>query len=135
MKISVPSRKNGRFSSKKSANRSLTAICPASASTWLKSGLYVASSVRLEVRPYLALKPNSPLTGSRVNASAPASKVPCLVPVSTGFSSRKRPRSRSRSPLSEPESVSRFATSWVTGAHDASNPERWILRTICRPQS
>ena len=39
VKISVPSRKKGRFSSKKSANRSLTAICPASASTWLKSGL------------------------------------------------------------------------------------------------
>jgi hypothetical protein len=41
---STPSRKNGRFSGKKSANLRLTAICAASASTWEKSGLIVASS-------------------------------------------------------------------------------------------
>jgi hypothetical protein len=38
----------------------------ASLSTWLKSGLIVASSVMVDVRPHLALSPRSP------SLSAPA---------------------------------------------------------------
>jgi len=39
------SRKNGRFSGKKTSKRWLTVTCGSSDSTWLKSGLMVKSSV------------------------------------------------------------------------------------------
>ena len=49
--------KNGRFSEKNTGKRWLTSTCTASLSTWLKSGLSVASSVIVEVRPHLPLTP------------------------------------------------------------------------------
>ena len=48
---SSPSRKKGRFSGKKSANRSFAVTCPTSASTWEKSGLTVPSRLRFGVTP------------------------------------------------------------------------------------
>ncbi len=52
--------KNGRFSEKNVGKRWLTSTWNASLSTWLKSGLTVASSVTVEVMPYLPLRPTSP---------------------------------------------------------------------------
>ena len=52
--------KNGRFSEKKIGNRWLTSTWKASLSTWLKSGLTVASSVIVDESPHFALMPKSP---------------------------------------------------------------------------
>ena len=52
--------KNGRFSLKKTGKRWFTSTSNASLSTWLKSGLTVASSVTADVRPYFTLTPKSP---------------------------------------------------------------------------
>jgi hypothetical protein len=59
VKSPAPSMKNGRFSEKNTGNRWLTSTWNASLSTWLKSGLTVASSVIVEVSPILVLKPKS----------------------------------------------------------------------------
>ena len=53
------SRKNGRFSGKNRLKRSRFTCC-SSTSTWAKSVLTVASSVRLGVTLYLASRPTSP---------------------------------------------------------------------------
>jgi hypothetical protein len=53
------SRKNGRFSGKKSGKRVRLVRC-SSTSTCAKSVLYVRSSVRLGVSPYFTSAPNSP---------------------------------------------------------------------------
>ena len=55
-----PSMKNGRFSEKNVGKRWFTSTWNASLSTWLKSGLTVASSVTVDVMPYLPLMPKSP---------------------------------------------------------------------------
>ena len=60
VKMPAPSMKNGRFSEKKTGKRWLTSTWNASLSTWLKSGLTVASTVTVDVRPYLPLMPKSP---------------------------------------------------------------------------
>src|ERR1043165_2625037 len=51
-----PSRKNGRRSLKNDSKPERF-TCDGSASTWPKSGLIVAASVRLEVTPYLRSAP------------------------------------------------------------------------------
>ena len=60
LKSPAPSMKNGRFSEKKIGNRWLTSTWNASLSTWLKSGLTVASSVTVDERPHFTLRPRSP---------------------------------------------------------------------------
>src|SRR5439155_1287115 len=57
LKRSAPSRKNGRFSGKNSANRVFTSSWATSASTWEKSGFPVALSVRLELMPHRKSRP------------------------------------------------------------------------------
>ena len=52
--------KNGRFSLKNTGKRWFTSTWKASLSTWLKSGLTVASSVIVDVMPYFTLAPKSP---------------------------------------------------------------------------
>src|ERR1044072_6738427 len=64
-KRSTPSRKNGRFSGKKSANWLLVGICPTSDSTCEKSGVMAAS------RPLLA----AARRGSAGRGAAPAGGV------------------------------------------------------------
>ena len=58
--IPEPSIKNGRFSEKNVGKRWFTSTWKASLSTWLKSGLTVASSVIVDVMPYFPLMPTSP---------------------------------------------------------------------------
>jgi hypothetical protein len=60
--------KNGRFSSKKTGKRSLSSTWHWSLSIWLKSGLTVASSVIVEVTPYLTLTPASPVASGERQA-------------------------------------------------------------------
>ena len=99
-KKSTPSRKNGRFSGKNSANRSLTSSCATSASTWEKSGLTVALSVRLEVKPQRVVSPGS-------TSSSPLSRPPpgndwissVRLTVSVGSSSRLFPGSSPWKPV------------------------------------
>ena len=62
--------KNGRFSLKKTGKRWLTSTSNASLSTWLKSGLTVASSVTADVRPYFTLTPKSPRARVRFQLDA-----------------------------------------------------------------
>jgi hypothetical protein len=59
VKTSAPSRKNGRFSSKKVSlpERFTTA---GSTSTWLKSGLTAPTSAMPELKPYLTSRPSAP---------------------------------------------------------------------------
>ena len=57
--ISARSMKNGRFSSKK-VSKAVRLTTAGSTSTWPKSGLTVAFSVRLFVRPYLRSSPAWP---------------------------------------------------------------------------
>ena len=63
------SRKNGRFSGKNRSKR-LRLICSSSTSTWAKSVLKVASSVRLELRLYLTSRP-----ASRANFDCPVARL------------------------------------------------------------
>ena len=56
LKIPVPSRKKGRCSAR-NVSKAVRLSCAGSASTWPKSGLTVASSVRLEVSPYFRSPP------------------------------------------------------------------------------
>ena len=63
------SRKNSRFSGKKRLKR-VRLIWTLSASTWAKSGLRVASSVRFEVIEYLKSRPRS-LRVSVAGATSP----------------------------------------------------------------
>ena len=63
--------KNGRFSEKKTGKRWLTSTWNASLSTWLKSGLTVASSVIVDVSPNL--RADSPTSRSRRRTRAHAS--------------------------------------------------------------
>jgi hypothetical protein len=58
------SRKNGRLSGKKTSNRWLTVTCGSSDSTWLKSGLAVASRTRLSRKTVLKSTPPSSSPGS-----------------------------------------------------------------------
>ena len=68
---SIPSRKNGRRSGKKSANRSLIVTSPASDSTCEKSGLIVASSVScVKPKPEVARRR---LFAARTRRNAPSS--------------------------------------------------------------
>ncbi len=57
--------KKGRFSEKKIGKRWLTSTWKASLSTWLKSGLTVASTVMVDVSPNL---PDSPTAAVLSNA-------------------------------------------------------------------
>ena len=57
LKRFTPSRKNGRFSGKKRAKRSLAEICPASDSICEKSGLIVASMLVDGLGSHLASTP------------------------------------------------------------------------------
>lgn len=69
-KRSTPSRKNGRFSGKSKAKRSLAEICASSDSICEKSGLMVASSALSAVGFHLTSMPASwPVSSSY---SAPA---------------------------------------------------------------
>ena len=63
-KMPAFSRKNGRFSGKNRSKR-VRLICSSSTSTWAKSVLNVASSVRLGVMPYLRSRPASRLISVR----------------------------------------------------------------------
>ena len=60
---SFPSRKNGRFSGKKMAKRSLVEITAASDSTCEKSGFNVASMAMFCVGVHFTSMPPSPFTG------------------------------------------------------------------------
>ena len=64
--------KKGRFSEKKFGKRWLTSTWNASLSTWLKSGLIVASSVTVEVIPYLPLRPRSPSSSAEAQRDGAA---------------------------------------------------------------
>jgi hypothetical protein len=93
LKMPAPSRKKGRRSSKKLSN-AVRLSCAGSASTWPKSGLIVASSVRLEDRPYLRSTPAVSLFGWSYRASpplrpGPKSRVSFFTTV-YGSSSRRR---------------------------------------------
>jgi hypothetical protein len=57
LNCSMPSRKNGRFSAKKIELRGSRLTCPASLSTWLKSGLTVPLRLRLLVMPHRTFPP------------------------------------------------------------------------------
>ncbi len=100
-KSSLPSMKNGRFSGKNRAKRSLTSSCDASASTCEKSGSTAAPSETLGVMPQRAVKPTSA-------SSPPESKEPpgndartsVRWPVKVGSSSRLRPGRKSAKPTS-----------------------------------
>jgi hypothetical protein len=63
LRSSVPSRKKGRFSGYRRANRSLAAIWATSDSTWEKSGFTAASMAVLGLGVHFASKPTSPSTG------------------------------------------------------------------------
>src|SRR5215207_9181098 len=88
--------KNGRFSEKKSGKRWLTSTWKASLSTWLKSGLIVASAVISEVTPYFTERPasGSESAGAYVSGVARDWRYEY---VTLGASSRVSGRSRSRS--------------------------------------
>ena len=62
-KISMPSRKKGRFSSKKMGKRWLAVTTVASASTCAKSGLTARSSVSADEATNFAVSPGSKTTG------------------------------------------------------------------------
>ena len=137
-KKSAPSRKNGRFSGKKSANRSFSASCAASASTWEKSGFTAAETVTLGVIPHRMERPGSTLASpalSGPSGKSARSAVWCAVIV--GSSSRLRPGRRSRNPVSlsnwqmrqgAPRSVGivRMRCRSSRGqSRDAMNPQVW----------
>ena len=66
-----PSMKNGRFSLKNTGKRLFTSTSKASLSTWLKSGLMVASSVTVDVMPYFTLAPKSAFDRDALPAGCP----------------------------------------------------------------
>ena len=81
--------KKGRFSLKKIGKRLLTSTSNASLSTWLKSGLMVASRVTVEVMPYLTLAPKSALRRDACHGW-PATRVSLRDRVALGITSRRR---------------------------------------------
>ncbi len=100
VKVSIPSRKKGRFSGKNRANRSLTSSWATSASTWEKSGLTVPLRVRFGVMPQRTERPasnsSSPL---RSEPSGNESSRSVRFAVRVGVTTRLRPRSRSVKPV------------------------------------
>ena len=81
--------KNGRFSLKNVGNRWFTSTWKASLSTWLKSGLTVASSVMLEVIPYFRLAPRLPFETVLLHV-APAGRTWLPESVALGITSSSR---------------------------------------------
>src|SRR6266550_3248438 len=89
-KIDEPSTKNGRLSLKK-VSRSLRFTTAGSTSTWPKSGLTVALSVRFEPSPIRASAPNPGSTFEpSLNGSAAGRRVNAARLVAYGMISRRR---------------------------------------------
>ena len=78
---SIPSRKNGRFSGKKSAKRSLAPIWATSDSIWEKSGLIVASMAVLAVGVHFTSRPPSAFTAPFWRGASGSSALPVSLPV------------------------------------------------------
>jgi len=83
-----PSMKKGRFSLKKIGKRLLTSTSNASLSTWLKSGLIVASSVIVEVTPYFTLAPKSAFERGDSQPACPTGRKAWRDTVLLGMTSR-----------------------------------------------
>ena len=89
------SRKNSRFSGKKSENR-VRLICCSSASTWAKSVFTVRSATRLSVTPYFTSSPISPV--AILESRGAAVRTPFSSAMAYGFSSRLMPASGTSRP-------------------------------------
>src|SRR5882672_2471254 len=120
--------KYGRFSSKKTGNRWLTSTWNASLSTWLKSGLIVASSVMVDVSPYLTLAPKSPFDEAAPHDCA-ASLVWFVETVALGITSSTRGW-RSSSKTSGACDSNTHCPGAMEG-HDHDTP----IRLLCRKNS
>ena len=117
--------KNGRFSEKKIGNRWLTSTWKASLSTWLKSGLTVASSVIVDESPHFALMPKSP-SASASPHSPGATRSSLRVNTADGISSRVGRGSRFEKP-----SLECFWNTHEPGSsagHDTDTPVRLMRR-------
>ena len=126
----MPSRKNGRFSAKKSAKRSLTVTCAASDSTWLKSGFSVASTDML-VKPRRRFAPALRSGDGRENSVA-LTRVPFDAPVTNGCSSVTTPRWTSLIPAICPDCARKLATRRAS-VHVSSRPVRCVFRRMFTP--
>ena len=97
---SAPSRKNGRFSLKKSANVLLMSSCCESASTCEKSGLIAALNVRFGVTPHFAVRPGSVLNEPFASGEPRFGRASVRCEVTVGESSTLRPGVMPRKPVS-----------------------------------
>ncbi len=120
-KKSAPSRKKGRFSGKKRANRLFTSSWAASASTWEKSGLAVRFRVRSDVMPHCASSPTSRVIGSATMPSLGEGRTSLRALVKVGVSWRLAPGVPPRIP------VTRFA--WQS-THESSRSQRALRSSV-----
>ncbi len=113
----------------------LASICAASDSTWLKSGLTVASAVKAEVGEYLRPSDGSPSRSP--SWKLPSSRrAPSWRAVKAGSSSRPSPGRTSRMPASEPHWQAQHDSSRSTAAHMyCSRDARGRLRQTFTRQS
>jgi hypothetical protein len=127
LKSSIPSRKNGRFSAKNSANRSFTVTRLASDSTWEKSGLTVASRVT-DGSATLRFTPASGLMSSRSKVPVGV-RAPFNCAVTNGCTSVVIPRSMCSMPVREPPSLRKLAVARRASVHVSSKPVACTSRT------
>jgi hypothetical protein len=102
-KYSLPSRKNGRRSGKKTAKRVSPGTCAASASTCEKSGRTVALSVMLGAKRKRTLPPRFALDAYDHPAPVSPDGAPASDSVNSGFSSVTNSRCSPPKPRSVPD--------------------------------
>ena len=147
LKMSMPSRKNGRFSSKKIGNRWLAVTTNWSDSTCAKSGFRVKSRVMVGVSVYLPVSPGSSFTGSftkRPGLGVPASalngsadfRLPVSDTVKLGISSNVLSVERPSRPARCPSWANQLFLSRSSGIHISSELfNRLVRRQKCMPHN
>ena len=129
---SIPSRKNGRFSEKKSSFRGSNWNWPSSDSTCEKSGLAVALRLRLLVTPHRTLPPSSGFPPEYSHPSEPGA--PVVREVTDGLNSSTSPRRSSVRPTRCPDCPRNDELARLAGAHESSAPECCTWRVMLMPQ-
>ena len=132
---SMPSRKNGRFSSKNMGNRWLAVTTSSSASTWAKSGFTVASRTRLDDTLARAVRLGCQETGSATNRRPASSRRPSCDDTTVGISSTERSGAMWVRPRRTPAWSSRLVRPRTSGRQESSSSLRCLIdRCTCRPQ-
>src|SRR5687768_5149329 len=127
--------KKGRFSGKEVSN-AVRFTTAGSASTWPKSGLNVASSVKLELRLYLRSRPaRADCTLPPLNGSPLGTLRFWVLAATYGSNSSWRPDAPlSSSPSRWPKRGGPPDSFFRQNAHCCSSLRRWIQRRSCSPQ-